>query len=78
MYHHPLGQMGVWIILSLLFCASVVLYIVARANYLLFHALVEGFAIVVAALIYVLATRTYQYSRNTTFFFLGIPCNPAR
>jgi diguanylate cyclase (GGDEF)-like protein len=72
MHYDPPGQMGVWIILSLLLGASVILYVVARANYLLFHALVEGFAIVVAALIYVLATRTYQYSRNTTFLFLGI------
>ncbi len=56
----------------LLFLLNVVLYVVARVNYLLFHALVEGFAIIVAALIYVLATRTYQYSRNNMFLFLGI------
>lgn len=51
---------------------SVVLYVVSRFNYLLFHSLVEGFAIIVAALIYVLATRTYQHSRNSMFLFLGI------
>ncbi len=56
----------------LLLVSSIVLYFVARANYLLFHALVEGFAIVVAALIYVLATRTYRHSRNKVFLFLGI------
>ncbi len=56
----------------LLLISSIVLFFVARANYLLFHALVEGFAIVVAALIYVLATRTYQHSRNKIFLFLGI------
>ena len=56
----------------LLFLLNVVLYVVARVNYLLFHALVEGFAIIVAALIYVLATRTHRYSRNNMFLFLGI------
>ena len=58
--------------LAFLCVATIILYITARANYLLFHALVEGFAIVVAALIYTLATRTYQHSRNDTFLFLGI------
>ena len=58
--------------MALLLVSSVVLYVVARVNYLLFHALVEGFAIIVAALIYVLATRTYQHSRNNMFLFLGI------
>ncbi len=48
------------------------MYIVARYNYLLFHCLVEGFAIVVAILIYVLAVNTHKYSRNQTFLFLGI------
>lgn len=51
---------------------NAVLYAVARVNYLLFHALVEGFAIVVVALIYVLGTRTYQHSKNDTFLLLGI------
>jgi GGDEF domain-containing protein len=59
----------------LLLISSIILYIVARANYLLFHALVEGFAIIVAALIYVLGTRTYQHSRNNMFLFLGIANN---
>ncbi len=48
------------------------MYILARTNYLFFHAIVEGFAIIVALLIYVLASRTYQYSRNETFLLLGI------
>jgi predicted signal transduction protein with EAL and GGDEF domain len=39
---------------------------------LLFHAIVEGFAIIVAVLIYVLGTRTYKYSKNNMFLFLGI------
>ncbi len=56
----------------LLLVSSVVLYVISRFNYLLFHSLVESFAIIVAALIYVLATRTYQHSRNSMFLFLGI------
>lgn len=64
--------MGVWIDLVLLLFSSAILYFVAHTNYLLFHAIAEGFAIIVAALIYVLATRTYQYSRNNMFLFLGI------
>lgn len=44
----------------------------AQLNYLLFHAIAEGFAIVVAALIYVLGTRTYRHSKNTMFLLLGI------
>ncbi len=50
----------------------IVLYITACANYLLFHAIVETFAVVVAALIFTLAIRTYQHSKNDTFLFLGI------
>lgn len=51
---------------------NAVLYGVARVNYLLFHSLVEVFAIIVAALIYVLGTQTYRHSQNDTFLFLGI------
>lgn len=73
---HPLdSKMSGWAPgknLALLFPAGIVLYCIARFNYLLFHSLVEGFAITVAALIYVLATRSYQYSRNSVFLFLGI------
>lgn len=57
--------------LFLLITISIILYFVSQANYLLFHTLIEGFAIVVAILIYVLATRTYKYSRNSTFLLLG-------
>ncbi len=56
----------------LLIISSIVLYVIAQVNYLLFHAVTEGFAITVAALIYVLASRTYKHSRNNTFLFLGI------
>jgi hypothetical protein len=47
------------------------LYFVARSNYLLFHSLAEGFALLVAALIYVVASRTYKYARNDFLLFLG-------
>ncbi|MCR4426913.1 MAG: GGDEF domain-containing protein [Firmicutes bacterium] len=43
----------------------------AECNYLLFHTAAEGFAIVVAALIYVLATWTYKCSQNEMLLFLG-------
>ncbi|MFA5536908.1 MAG: GGDEF domain-containing protein [Bacillota bacterium] len=56
----------------LLLFACVIMYIIANFNYLLFHSLAEGFAIIVAALIYVLATRTYKHSKNDVFLFLGI------
>ncbi len=55
-----------------LLVTSLIMYFVAQFNYLLFHCLIEGFAIVVAILIYVLAANTYSYSRNQTFLFLGI------
>jgi diguanylate cyclase (GGDEF)-like protein len=47
------------------------LYVVARNNYLLYHTLLEGFSLVLAALIYVLTTRTYKYSGNDLLLFLG-------
>ncbi len=51
---------------------NAIMYLVARANYLLFHGIAEGFAIVVAALLYVLAVRSHRYSRNDEFLVLGI------
>lgn len=56
----------------LLLMSIVILYIISYFNYLLFHSIIEGFAIIVAAIIYILGTRTYQYSKNNTFLFLGI------
>jgi diguanylate cyclase (GGDEF)-like protein len=47
------------------------LWVVSRYNYLLFHVLAEGFSIVVACLIFVLATRTYRFSGNSLLLFLG-------
>jgi hypothetical protein len=50
----------------------VILFIISRYNYLLFHTMAEGFAIIVAALIYVLAIKTYKHSNNNYLLFLGI------
>ncbi|MDA8216406.1 MAG: PAS domain S-box protein, partial [Dehalococcoidales bacterium] len=47
------------------------LFLATQSNYLLFHALAEGFAILVAALIYVFATRTHAHARNDFLLFLG-------
>ncbi len=47
------------------------LYVVDRNNYLLYRTLLEGFSLVMAALIYVLTTRTYKYSGNALLLFLG-------
>lgn len=58
--------LGLWLIIIAVLIAT------AGYNYALFHIIAEGFAIVVAALIYVLATRTYRYSGNNFLLFLGI------
>jgi len=47
------------------------MFVLAANNYLLFHLAAEGFAITVAAMIYVLATRTYSYSGNNYLLFLA-------
>ena len=49
-----------------------IMYLIARSNYLLFHVLAEGFAIIVAIMIYVIATRTFKYSQDNFLQFLGI------
>ncbi|MEA3507792.1 MAG: MASE3 domain-containing protein [Synergistota bacterium] len=51
--------------------ASVVLWIVSRSNYLLFRVTVEGFSIVVACLIFVLASKTWRFSKNNFLLYLG-------
>ena len=50
---------------------SATLYALSRADYLLFHSLAEGFAILVALIIYVIATRTYKHSKDELLLFLG-------
>lgn len=49
----------------------VFLWVAFRYDYILFHVATEGFSIVVACLIFVLATRTYKFSRNSLLLFLG-------
>lgn len=56
---------------ALVLAMFVFLWIVSRYNYLLFHVTAELFAVVVGCLIFVLATRTYKFSRNSYLLFLG-------
>jgi PAS domain S-box-containing protein len=44
----------------------------SSVHYLLFHALAEGFAIVVAILLFMVAWQTYDFSRNHFLMYLGI------
>lgn len=46
-------------------------FAVAQSNYVLFHTLAEGFALLVAVLIYVVGTRTHKYSGDSFLLFLG-------
>ncbi len=50
---------------------SVLLVVVSLYNFLLFHVLVELFAIGVATLMFVIMWQTYQFSRNNFLMFLG-------
>ena len=59
------------IALLLLILATISFYIISRINYLLFHSIAEGFAIFVAVLIYILASRTLKYSGNNYLLFIG-------
>lgn len=49
-----------------------ILFIIGLSNYLLFHTVTELISIVVAFLIYVLGTKTYDYSKDNFLFFLGM------
>ncbi len=51
--------------------ALAVLVVIGKYNYLLFHTLAEGLNIILAALIYVLAVKTFRYSKNNPLLFLG-------
>ena len=55
----------------LLSAGFVLLWVVSRYNYLLFHVAAEGFSIAVACLIFVLATKTFKFSKNSLLLFLG-------
>ncbi len=57
------------------FCAAtlalVVFYVMSYKNYLLFHGITEGFAIIVSAMIFVLANVSYRFSKNAFLLFLS-------
>jgi PAS domain S-box-containing protein len=48
------------------------LYVVSLQNYLLFHCLAEGFSMVVACSVFVLAWNSRQFLKNDYLLFLGI------
>jgi diguanylate cyclase (GGDEF)-like protein len=50
----------------------VVSFIVSTKNYLLFHTILEGWAVIISAIIYIIANRTYKHSKNNYLLFLGI------
>lgn len=50
------------------------LYLASLYNYLLFHAIAEGFAIVIACGIFMLAWNTRRYSDNNYLLLIGIAC----
>lgn len=47
------------------------LYAIGSYHYLIFHTMVEVFAIVVVALVYVIAVRSSKYSQDNLMLFLG-------
>jgi PAS domain S-box-containing protein len=49
-------------------------YVVSQHNYLLFHSVVEIFAVVVACAVFVLFWNTRRYLDNGFFLFIGIAC----
>lgn len=53
------------------FVAAALLYYISQVNYLFFHTAIEGFSVIVAILVNVLATRTYAYSRNHLLLYYG-------
>ncbi len=59
------------IVVAVIILASIPFYFIARINYLFFHSAAEGFAIIVAVLICMIATRTFKYSKNNFLLFLG-------
>ena len=61
-----------FIYLSALFAAMAGLYATARVSYLLFHTLVEGFSIVVASSIFIVAWNSKKHIGNPYLLFVGI------
>ena len=56
---------------AVVFVGMAVSILVARANYLLFHSLVELFSVTVAVMIGVIAWYTFGFTRNHFLAFLG-------
>ncbi|MDD2202372.1 MAG: GGDEF domain-containing protein [Firmicutes bacterium] len=50
---------------------AALLYYISQVNYLFFHTAIEGFSVIVAVLVNVLATRTYAYSKNHLLLYYG-------
>lgn len=48
-----------------------IFFLIMESNYLFFHTVVEGFAVLVSLLIYILATGTFKHAENTFLFFVG-------
>ncbi len=71
LWKRSLSLTGGWGGLSLLSAALVVLYLLSRDNYLLFHSLVELFAVVVACVTFMIAWHARRYLDNGFFIILG-------
>jgi hypothetical protein len=50
----------------------IISFITAQTNYLLFHTLAEGWAVLVAFGIFIIAWQTRQVVRNSYLQFLGV------
>ena len=49
----------------------VVLYFISSSNYLLFHSIAEGFSVVTAFVIFIIAWNSRNLVNNSFFLFLG-------
>ena len=62
-----------WAIYSFICAAAIVgLYFVSEYNYLLFHALVELFGIIISAGVFIIAWNSGSSRERTPFLLLGI------
>ncbi len=60
----------IWAVFLVL--AASVLYMISRHNYLLFHSFTEGFSIVIAASIFVIAWNTRELTEDNFLLFIGV------
>jgi len=68
---HSFALPAGWVGVTLLAAALVVLYLLSRTNYLLFHALVELFAVVVACGTFMIAWHARRFLDNGFFLVIG-------